>query len=461
MSRLQAHPLAEIFPLIEGEAFEELVEDVRQHGIVDRIELFDGQILDGRNRFNALVALVESGEVLGAGWNHRAGEPLHEDHLQPDNQWFRNFNRNVDGDPLPWVISKNLKRRHLKESQRAIVAATLATMNVGRPAKVFEPAPKHIPSIEGISARAAAKLLNVGRASVERARAVVRDGTPELREAVLQGRVAVSTAEALSELPASEQVEVVARGEREVLAAAKEIRSRKRQVRFNEVNERLAKISEGNRDIDLGQRYPIIYLDPATRFESGFSDRSIENHYPTMTWDEIRALPIGQLATDVAVVFCWTTVPHLVNTLGALADWGFTYVSEWVWDKVDQGTGYWGFNRHEILLIAKRGKFPAPLPGQQPQSLYQEKKSDHSAKPTWFAEQIERIWPNLPKVELFARSPRPGWAAWGNQAGDTAGSFKIAAASDAVTRVAASQICDEPLDIPPFLPTRATAIEQV
>jgi N6-adenosine-specific RNA methylase IME4 len=416
---LAAHPLAELFPLIEGEAFATFIDDVRDNGVRDPIVLHDGKILDGRNRFAALVELVESGEVLGPGWGHRAGEPLDVEFLAPPQPWFRRFSIDQDGDPLPWVLSKNLQRRHLSDSQRAMVAAKITDSQVGRP-KVFEPAPAYIPPIGGITAQASAAMLNVSQRSVERARAVLRDGVVGLRHAVEQGQVAVAAAGLVAALPADQQAAIVANGDKEILAAAKEIRSRARQTRFAEVTEKLAQISAGNCDLEIGQRFPILYLDPATRFASGFGNRSIENHYPTMSWPEIMALPIAELATDTAVMFCWSTVPHLANTLAAIAHWRFNYVSEWCWDKVDQGTGYWSFNQHEVLLIATRGAFPAPLPGTQPRSLYAEKKTEHSAKPAWFAEQIERIWPGLPKVELFARNPRPGWTAWGNQAGAAA-----------------------------------------
>src|ERR1700680_4358991 len=72
-ARLPAHPLAELFPLIEGGEFLAMAEDIREHGVRDRIELLDGAILDGRNRYNALLHLAETGELLGPGWGHRRG----------------------------------------------------------------------------------------------------------------------------------------------------------------------------------------------------------------------------------------------------------------------------------------------------------------------------------------------------------------------------------------------------
>lgn len=214
MTRLEAHEFAKLFPLIDGDDFDALRDDVREHGVLDQIVVLDGKILDGRNRYNALAFLCESGELLGPGWGHRAGEPLDADHLLPDHSWFRKFNRNIDGDPLSWVLSKNLKRRHLDESQRAMVAAKLATMSVGRPSSekpAVDPVPEHIPPIGGISAKASAALLNVGERSVERAKTVLRDGTPELQQAVEQGEIAVSAAEKIARLPAEVQPEAVAK----------------------------------------------------------------------------------------------------------------------------------------------------------------------------------------------------------------------------------------------------------
>jgi N6-adenosine-specific RNA methylase IME4 len=414
MERLRAHRFAELFPMMVGDDFRALAEDIRENGICDRIAIFEGEILDGRNRYAALVYLTESGEVLGEGWGHRQHEPLTVDELDPGCDWFRRFNPNIDGDPLTWVMSKNLQRRHLDESQRAMVAAKLSNLEVGRP--IFEPAPPHTPPIDGISAQVAARMMNVGTRSVERAKAVMRDGSEELQREVEQGRVAVSVAESLSEMSKDDQAQIIARGEAEILAAAKTIRSRKRTARFAEVNEKLLKISEGSKPLPTGQKYPIIYADPATKYVSGFGDRSIENHYPTMTTEELCALPVGDLATDDAVLFVWTTIPQLRNTMTMIEAWGFKYVSAWCWDKVDHGTGHWAFNQHEELLIATRGNFPAPIPGTQPTSLYHEKKTDHSVKPSYFAERIEAIWPTLPKIELFTRSGRAGWSVWGNQA---------------------------------------------
>src|ERR1700730_12615752 len=189
---LSFHPLANIFPLLEGAEFVELVEDIRQHGQREPIVLYQNQILDGRNRHRACLA---------------AGIAC----------WFEEY----DGDdPLAFVISLNLKRRHLNESQRAMVAAKLATLKLG------DNQHSEGPSIEGAS-----RLLNIGHASVERAKVVHREGAPELQRAVERGDVRVSVAADVATLPIEQQQEIVARGEREILRKAQEIRAQRSAVR--------------------------------------------------------------------------------------------------------------------------------------------------------------------------------------------------------------------------------------
>ena len=78
------------------------------------------------------------------------------------------------------------------------------------------------------------------------------------------------------------------------------------------------------------------------------------------------------------------------------------------------GHGYWFINRHEILLVGTKGKIPTPAPGTQWKSMIKAPVGRHSAKPESFYRLIEEYFPNLPKIDLFARGKmRPDWAAWG------------------------------------------------
>ena len=184
------HPFANLFPLLEGRELAELADDIAEHGQREPIILLDDKILDGRNRYLAC---------------QMAGVEPH----------FEQFGDSAD--PLAAVISLNLKRRHLDESQRAMIAAKLATLHDGQ-RQVGQLA--DVPTQERT-----AQMLNVGERSVRRAREVLGEGAPELVAAVEQGKVAVSAAAGIVTLPKPEQVEIVARGEKEILAATKKIKA--------------------------------------------------------------------------------------------------------------------------------------------------------------------------------------------------------------------------------------------
>jgi N6-adenosine-specific RNA methylase IME4 len=382
---LTYHPLANLFPLIEGAEFEEFVADVGQCGVREPIVLYEGKILDGRNRYRASV---------------QAGVPC------PTRVYD-------DDDPLGFVISLNLKRRHLDESQRSMVAARLATLARGQR--------QDRQICRSTTQAEAGALLNVGERSV-RSAVLVRDhGAPELQQAVDRGGVAVSTAADLTALPIEQQQEVVARGEREILQVAKEIRARKAAERHADSVRRLVELSQASCALPTGQRFPLICADPPWHFEvynneSG-SARAAEMHYPCMRSEDICAMPVCELACDDAVLFLWTTGPHLEEALGVVKAWGFRYATNICWVKDQIGLGYYVRNQHETLLVATRGDMPAPPPPQRPPSVISAPRREHSRKPDEAYEWIERMYPDLPKIELFARGVgRLGWSAWGNEA---------------------------------------------
>jgi N6-adenosine-specific RNA methylase IME4 len=130
---------------------------------------------------------------------------------------------------------------------------------------------------------------------------------------------------------------------------------------------------------------------------------------------DICALPIADLAADDSVLFLWATSPKLQEALTVIEAWEFRYITCMIWDKEWIGPGYYARQCHELLLICKRGALPVPLPENRPPSVYHERRTEHSKKPVYFYEMIEKMYPGLSKVELFAREARAGWTAWGNE----------------------------------------------
>jgi N6-adenosine-specific RNA methylase IME4 len=225
----------------------------------------------------------------------------------------------------------------------------------------------------------------------------------------------VSAAADIAAQPIEEQREIVARGEREILRAAQEIRARKAEIRQAERIARLVAISSAALPTD--RRYPVLYADPPWKFHLYGPDtaRVAERHYPTMTTERICALPVPSLATPDAVLFMWAPAPLLNDALNVMAAWGFEYITNMVWVKDKIGVGHWVRNQHELLLIGRRGEFPTPEPANRPCSVIEAPRREHSRKPDEAYEMIERMYPELAKIELFARGARAGWAAWGNE----------------------------------------------
>lgn len=184
--------------------------------------------------------------------------------------------------------------------------------------------------------------------------------------------------------------------------------------------ERVAKVVEiANASIDpltgVGQ-FPILYVDPPWRYDFSKDDADqIESHYPTMTTEEICALPVQEISLADCVLFLWATSPKLEEAFTVLNAWGFTYRTCAVWDKQWIGPGYYFRQRHELLLVATKGAIPVPLPANRPDSVFTEKRTAHSKKPEIAYQLIEQMYPDLPRLELFSRVPRESWAAWGNE----------------------------------------------
>ena len=168
----------------------------------------------------------------------------------------------------------------------------------------------------------------------------------------------------------------------------------------------------------LGQKlYGVLYVDPPwdflVRSRATGMDRHAANHYPVMQLGEIAALPMP--AAPDCVLFLWAPVAQNDNAIALIDHWGFKYRSMHIWSKPSLDTGYWGRENAELLLIATRGTVPAPAPGDQMPYVIKAPRGPPSEKPEAFAEMIERLYPNVPKLEMFARKPRDGWDVWGNE----------------------------------------------
>ena len=162
------------------------------------------------------------------------------------------------------------------------------------------------------------------------------------------------------------------------------------------------------------KKYQIIYADPPWRYDfSPSKSRDIENHYPTMLLADIKALQVP--SDDNCVLYLWVTAPKVEEGLEVMNSWGFKYRTCLSWDKKIIGMGRWFRNQHELLFVGLKGQIHTPLPAQRISSVYYEKRTKHSKKPDYIRNKIAEWYPDLSKVELFARQKTEGWDVWGNE----------------------------------------------
>jgi N6-adenosine-specific RNA methylase IME4 len=159
--------------------------------------------------------------------------------------------------------------------------------------------------------------------------------------------------------------------------------------------------------------FDVVVADPPWRSDFGKTcSRATERHYPTLTLDELAEIQVPALPYSLLVM--WATAPCLRQALALMEAWGFTYRTSGVWRKDKAGTGKWLRSQHELFLLGRRGKFPAPKPGTLPLSVIDAPRGRHSQKPEALQDALESTYPGLRYLEMFARRQRPGWTCWGN-----------------------------------------------
>jgi N6-adenosine-specific RNA methylase IME4 len=360
---MEFHEYANLFPMMQTDELEDLVADVKQNGLIEPIVLYEDKILDGRNRFLACS---------------KAG-------IKPRYDYYRGY------EPVSYVISKNVQRRHLNGSQKAMIATEV------KPALEKEARKRQLSTLKQ----------NTDKELVpEREQGEARNKAGEMFG--VSGRY-VSDAEKIKR-EAPEFVQPIIQGEMTISQVKRELNRK----------EKIGAILEKAEDIEpinnIG-KFPIIYADPPWRFDFPISDsRRIENQYPTQEIEDIYNLDVKSITTDDAILFLWTSTPFLKKGLRVLEEWGFEYRTSMVWVKPSIGLGQWVRQRHEYILIGVKGNIPIPKGSNKPDSVVEAPRQEHSKKPDVMYEIIEKMYPELPKVELFSRNQRAGWSSWGFEA---------------------------------------------
>jgi N6-adenosine-specific RNA methylase IME4 len=406
---LPVHPAAKLFPLIEGDEFAALASDIQKHGLQHPIVLVRDKehgvcVLDGRNRLRACK---------------KAG-------VTPTHEWYGK------DDPVGYVVSTNIARRHLTPSQLARLGADVEELYAKEAAqkqrqegakqakrgKEGGRGKKKTPSGQlaqrGLSEtdrarEKAAKQTGASGRSIQRAKKVKEKGSAKLNRAVLEGKVTVDDAVKVLELPPKTQDELLLDlktfgGQRRTL----------KEARFRYEREQVTEKIQSEPKPPPEGPFRVIVIDPPWKYDNRTEDVTHRSkaEYPTMSVEQIQALPVKKLADGRGcVLWLWTTNMFMPEAFRLIRGWGFEHKTILTWDKEAIGAGNWLRNVTEHCILAVKGDRPV-VRGEKHSTLIREKRREHSRKPEAFYALVEEACPGA-KLEMFAREPRKGWELWG------------------------------------------------
>jgi len=376
---------------LSAEEFEKLKTNVLAEGIRDPLVTWQGILLDGYHRYKI---------AQECGLEYKTVEVE-----LPDRDAAKE-----------WILINQLGRRNLTEQEASYYRGKLYSARKQQGARTDLTSGKNYQKLNsaqelgrqyGVSEKTIRNDEQFSRA-VDKVASEVGD---DAKQAILSGKASVpkERVEQLIDinLEAPKYIEPILNGS---LSIADAVRQIKRADRIEKIVQKTAEPLDG-----IGV-FPVIYADPPWEYDFPISDsRRIENQYPTMSLDVIMSLPVNDIAADDAILFLWATTPFLRKGLLVMQAWGFDYRTSMVWVKPSIGPGQWVRQRHEYLLIGVRGDIPTPKGEDKPDSVIEAPREEHSKKPEIVYDIIERMYPELPKVELFSRRKRENWAAWGNE----------------------------------------------
>lgn len=358
-AELRLHPALTLVPAMTSDEYDAFQTDIAERGILVALEITAaGTILDGRHRLQAAGELgIETVPV-------RIVAPT---------------------DECEHVLLAALHHRHLTPSQRAAVA-------------------RELDGYQAAKAEAEQTRLANLTSNVEVATSPPRGE----RTRELASRIAGVSARTVQDAATVQEHDVdlfaqIKSGKLPAHTAARKVRRRLRDAQLPAA----PPMPEGP--------FELIYADPPWQLGNPDGEHAPENHYPTLPIHEIATMAIP--AAPNAILFLWAVNCRLPQALEVMRAWGFEYKTNLAWVKQSIGLGTWVRNRHELLLVGRKGSFPVPDPEDRPDSVIEADRGRHSEKPQCVYQLLERMYPQASKLELFARgNPRQGWVTWGNEA---------------------------------------------
>lgn len=354
MRKLKAHKFSNIFPLMEKKDYENLKKDIQENGYDKKrpIILYEEEILDGRNRYNVCEEL----------------------NIEPSFDEYKGDN------PLYYVVSNNLNRRHLNESQRAMVGVQykkyyteINKQTQGYRSDIKEPIPKSEEARDR-----AGKVVGVSGKMIDMAEAVEKEATEE-------------------------EIKDIKSGKQKVTSVYKKYNRRKQKKEIEKL------IPEK----EIKGIYDVIVIDCPWDTQIGEYDnegaRGVAS-YPTMPLEELKKIKLPM--AENCIVWIWFPNYRVKEAIELIEAWKLERKTILTWDKQIMGVGHFLRNITEHSFLCFKGK---PLfQNTKWTTLISEKRTTHSTKPEIFYKMVEETCAGR-KLDYFARKKREGWDAYGDE----------------------------------------------
>jgi len=359
---IESHKIADLFPMMDEFDFANLNKDISTNGYDSErpIVLYEGKILDGRNRYKSCI----------------------ENNINPTTIQYKGSN------PVEYVISTNLNRRHLNSSQRACISVDALPL--------FEEEAKKRMTI-GMNQYSPTELIQEGKGeSTEQAGKI----------AGVSGRYVAEAKRLKEESPDS--FESVRKGEKTITEVVKE---RKIEQRKQKIAEQVAQIKEDNLQKPTGD-FDVVVVDPPWKVNFDYKPDHymgrVANPYPEMTVEQIKNIELP--VKEDSILWLWTTHSQIWGAIEILKHWGYEYKGILTWNKESMGIGKWLRKQCEFCLLGIKGH---PIwTATDVRDIITEQKTSHSTKPESFYKIVEDNCVGR-KLDYFARKKREGWEVYG------------------------------------------------
>jgi N6-adenosine-specific RNA methylase IME4 len=363
-----------LIPPLTSEEFKQLERNILEEGIRDPLVTWNGILVDGHNRY-------------------RIAQEYDIDFVTIEKE-FTDMNAVKE-----WMVTNQLGRRNLQDFVKGELHDILEELFKIKGAEIY-------------------KQKSVFKGNQYSAPLSIIDNEPKHNtRKIIADKLGWSTGKKamfdVVKTKAPEEIkEKLRTGEVSINQAYKEVKKEEIETKRKEIRETFEK-----QDVEVkDKKYRIIYADPPWKYGNAMPEYVTEpqDYYLLMNTEDICAMPIKDITEKDAVLFLWSTSPHLPEALEVAKAWGFTYKTTFIWDKIKHNMGHYNSVRHEILLVCTKGAC-TPDVKRLFDSVVSEERTEHSKKPNVFREIIETIYTYGNKIELFARESPEGWDVFGNQ----------------------------------------------